>query len=201
MFADEAVYDCVEMGFGFAEGVEFGDGPSAGPLFELGECDDEVVEAHDGVDLVVDGADVGGDLGVEEGARDDFQRQRHALRGDVDLLSCLPSLAVVRGDGDDLIGVGIDPLPVEGRRGDAALAYVGGVFGGDEAFAQQDLHAPDGALFLVAAGVVDQHLLDVDGVVDEDDGSAHEAVLGNVPVGFVQILEEANGVAELDPFF
>ena len=42
-------------------------------VFEPGKGDDEVVEAHDGVDFIVDGADVGGDFGVEESAGDDFE--------------------------------------------------------------------------------------------------------------------------------
>ena len=41
--------------------------------------------------------------------------------------------------------------------------------------------------------------MDVAGVVDEDDGGAHETVLGDVAVGFVEVLEEADGIAELDP--
>ena len=36
-------------------------------------------------------------------------------------------------------------------------------------------------------------------MVDEDDGGAHEAVLGDVAVGLVEVLEEADGVAEFDP--
>ncbi len=168
-------------------------------VFEAGEGDDEVVEAHDGVDFVVDGADVGGDFGVEEGASYDFEREGHALGGYVDGLAGLPSVAVGGGDGDDLIGVGVDALAMEGGCGDATLAEVDGFFGGDEAFAEEDLHAADGALFAVAVGVVDEDVLDVAGVVDEDDGGAHEAVLGDVAVGFVEVLEEADGVAEFDP--
>ena len=45
------------------------------------------------------------------------------------------------GAGDDLVSVGGDALAVEGGRGDVALAHVDGVVGGDEAFAEQDLHA------------------------------------------------------------
>jgi hypothetical protein len=51
------------------------------------------------------------------------------------------------GAGDDLVAIGGDALAMEGGRGDAALADVDGVVGGDEAFAEEDLHAADGALF------------------------------------------------------
>ena len=37
------------------------------------------------------------------------------------------------------------------------------------------------------------------GVVDEDDGGAHESVLGDGTVGFEEVLEEEDGAAEFDP--
>ncbi len=58
--------------------------------FDAGEGDEEVVEVHDGVDLVVDAADVVGDFGVEEGAGDDFEREGHHGGADVDGLVGLP---------------------------------------------------------------------------------------------------------------
>ena len=152
MFADEAVDDGVEAGFGSAELDDAGDG-QVEEVFEPGEGDDEVVEAHDGVDFVVDAADVGGDLGVEEGAGDDFERELHAGGGDVDGLVGLPCL-VGSGAGYDLVSVGGDALAVEGGSGDAALTHVDGIVGGDEAFAEEDLHAADGALFDEAGGLV-----------------------------------------------
>ena len=142
----EAVDYGVEAGFGAAEFCDAGDG-EVEEGFDAGEGDDEVVEAHDGVDLVVDGADVGGDFGVEEGAGYDLEREGHPGGGDVDGLAGLPLVAVGGGDGDDLVCVGGDALAVEGGGGDAALADVDGVVGGDEAFAEEDLHAADGALF------------------------------------------------------
>ncbi len=157
VFVDEAVDYGVEAGFGAAEFGDAGDG-EVEEVFDAGEGDDEVVEAHDGVDFVVDGADVGGDFGVEEGAGYDLEREGHAGGGDVDGLAGLPLVAVVGGDGDDLVGVGGDALAVEGGSGDAALADVDGIVGGDEAFAEEDLHAADGALFDVAVGVVDEDL-------------------------------------------
>ena len=59
--------------------------------FEAGEGDEEVVEAHDGVDFVAHGEDVGGDFGVEEGAGDDVEGQLHHLVVDVDGLVGGPS--------------------------------------------------------------------------------------------------------------
>ena len=41
--------------------------------------------------------------------------------------------------------------------------------------------------------------LDVVGVVDEDDGRAHEAVVGDVAVGAMEVFEEQDGMAEFDP--
>ncbi len=198
MLADEAVDYRVEAGFGSAERDEFGDG-EVEEVFEPGEGNDEVVEAHDGVDFIVDAADVVGDFGVEEGAGDDFERERHAGGGDVDLLMGLPGSLLGVGAGYDLVSIGGDALAVKGRGGDAALTLVNGVVGGDEAFAEQDLHAADGALFDEARGLVDEDLADVVGVVDEDDGGAEELVVGDVAVGFEEVLEEADGVAEFDP--
>ncbi len=170
-------------------------------IFEAGEGDDEVVEAHDGVDLVVDAADVGGDLGVEEGAGDDFEGELHAGGGDVDLLVGAPGFLLGVCAGYDLVSVGGDALAVEGGGDDAALALVDGIVGGDEAFAEEDLHAADGALFDEAGGLVDENFTDVFGVVDEDDWGAQEAIVGDVAVGLKEVLEEADGVAEFDPGF
>ena len=64
--------DGVELGAAAAEFDDAGDGPVEDAL-EAGEGDEEVVEAHDGVDFVADGEDVGGDFGVEEGAGYDVQ--------------------------------------------------------------------------------------------------------------------------------
>ena len=196
--ADEAVDDGVEAGLGAAELCDAGDG-EVQERFDFGEGDDEVVEAHDGVDLVVDAADVGGDFGVEEGAGDDLERELHAGGGDVDLLAGAASFSLWSAQADDLVAVGGDALAVEGGRGDAALAHVDGVVGGDEAFAEEDLHAADGALFDEAAGLGDEDLADVVGVVDEDDGGADEAVTGDVAVGLEEVLEEEDGAAEFDP--
>ena len=57
--------------------------------------------------------------------------------------------------------------------------HVDGVVGGDEAFAEEDLEADDGALADEGGGLVDEDLVDEVGVVDEDDGGAEEAVVGD----------------------
>ncbi len=72
MLRDEAVDYGVEARFGFAEFDDAGDGEMEEGL-DAGEGNDEVVEMHDGVDFVVDSADVGGDVGVEERAGYDFE--------------------------------------------------------------------------------------------------------------------------------
>src|SRR6266478_6214006 len=102
-------------------------------------------------------------------------------------------------DGDDALSVGGDALAMEGGSGDAALTFVDRIFGGDEALAEEDLHAADGTLLDEVCSVGDEDLLDVAGVVEEDDGGAHETVVGDVTVGFEEIFEEADGMAELDP--
>ena len=194
VLVDEAVHDGVEAGFGAAEFDDAGYGEVEEGL-HAGEGDEEVVEAHDGVDLVVDAADVGGDFGVEEGAGYDFEGKGHAGGGDVDGLTGVPGVALMGGGVDDLVGVGVDALAVKGRCDDAALTLVDGVVGGDEAFAEKNLHAADGALFDEGGGLVDEDLADVLGVVNEDDGGAHEAVVGDVAVGLEEVLEEEDGAA------
>ena len=87
----------------------------------------------------------------------------HAGGGDVDGLAGLPLVAVGGGDSDYLVGVGGDALAVEGGCDDAALADVERFFGGDEAFAEEELHAADGALFAVAVGVVDEDVVGCSG--------------------------------------
>ncbi len=58
-----------------------------------------------------------------------------------------PSSSARRGccDLDDGVAIGGDALAMEGRRGKLALPHVDGIVGGDQAFAQQDLHALQGA--------------------------------------------------------
>ncbi len=85
------------------------------------------------------------------------------------------------------------------RRSNAALTHMKRLFGGDEAVAEEDLHAPHGALFHERTRLCDKDLANVFGVVDEDNGRAHEAVVGDVAVGLVEVLEEQDGAAELDP--
>jgi hypothetical protein len=194
MLVDEAVDGGVEAALGAAKLHDAGDG-EVEEGFDFREGDDEVVDAHDGVDFVVDAADVGGDLGVEEGAGDDFEGELHAGGGDVDGLTGLPLLALVDGTGYDLVSVGGDALAVEGGGRNATLTHVDGIVGGDEAFAEEDLHATDGALFDEGRGLIDEDLADVFGVVDEDDGCAHEAVVGDVAVGLQEMFEEEDGTA------
>ena len=199
-FADEAVDYGVERFFARRNLRDSGDGEVEVGL-ELGEGDDEVVEVHDGVDLVVDAADVGVDFGGEERAGDDFERESHGGGGDVEGLAGGDAVAGGGGGGDDLGGVGSDALAMEGGGGDAALAEVEGLLGGDEAFAEEELHALDGALLGEGGDLGDEDLADVVGLVDEDDGGAEELVLGDVAVGAVEVLEEEDGAAELDPGF
>src|SRR5579871_155038 len=198
MFGDEAVDYGVEANFGTAKFYDAGDGEVENGL-HAGEGDEEVVEVHDGVDLVVDAADVVGDFGVEEGAGDDLEREGHHGGANVDGLAGLPLVAMGGGADDDLVAVGGDALAMKGWRGDAALTDVDGVVGGDEAFAEEDLHAADGALFDEGGGLSDEDFANVVGVVNEDDRRAHEAVVGDVAISAEKVLEEENGAAKFDP--
>jgi hypothetical protein len=198
VLSDEAVDYGVKVGAGAEELFELRE-REVEVFFESREGDDETIEAHDGVDLVVDGEDVCCDIGVEEGAGYDFEGEGHAGSGDVDGLAGLPFVAVGCGDRGDLVGVGGDAVTVECGRDDAALAHVEGFFGGDEAFAEEEFHAADGAFFAVVVSVLDEDALDVAGIVDEDDVSAHEAVFGDVAIGLLEVGEESDGVAEFDP--
>ena len=103
------------------------------------------------------------------------------------------------GGGDDGVGVGCDALAVEGGGGDAALTDVDWVVGGDEALAEEDLHALEGALADEGRGLIDEDFADVLGVVDEDDVGVEELVLGDVAEGLVEVLEEQDGAADADP--
>ena len=102
---DHAGDDGVEASAGAAELHNAGDGEVEKAL-EHGERDEKVVETHDGVGLGIDGEDVGGDFGVEEGARDDAERELHNAGVDVDGLPGLPDGGFRGGDGGDLIRVG-----------------------------------------------------------------------------------------------
>ena len=59
----------------------------------------------------------------------------------------------------------------------------------------------EGALLDEGGCLVDEDFADVFGVVDEDDGRAEEAVVGDGAEELVEVFEEADGFAELDPGF
>jgi hypothetical protein len=195
---DDAIDDCVELCLGAAELDYAGDGQVEEGL-QPGEGDDEVVEAHDDVDFVVDAADVVVDVGVEEGAGYDFEGQGHRCGGDVEGLAGLDFFCCRSGRGNDLAGVGGDALAVKGGRHDAALAHVEGLFGGDEAFAEGELHALDGALLGEAGALGDEDFADIVGLVDEHDGGVEDAVAGHIAVGLPQVFKEEDGAAHLYP--
>ncbi len=197
-FADDAVDDGVEAGAGATEFDDAGYG-EVDEALKGGEGDEEVVEAHDGVGLVVDGADLVGDGGVEEGAGGDLEGEAEHGVIDVDGLAGLPLLGVGVGGVGDLAGICGDALTVEGGRGDLALAHVDRVVGGDKALAEKDLHALEGAFFDEGGGLVDEDFADVLGLVGEDDPGAEEGVAGGRAEGALEVLEEADGIAELDP--
>ncbi len=96
------------------------------------------------------------------------------------------------------VGVSGDALAMKGGRSDAALAHVEGAFAGDEAFAEQDLHAPLRALLDHLLRMVDQNLADEVGVIDEDDVLPPKLVVCDAAVGGGEMLEEQDGVGWLE---
>jgi hypothetical protein len=137
---------------------------------------------------------------VEQGTRDDLEGQLHLGGGDVKLLSV--AQAVTRGQGrlDDLTGIALNTLAMECWCGDTALLHMKRLIRGDQALAEQNLHAIDSALFDEACALRHQNFANVFGLVDEDDRRAQEHVVGDVSVGPQQVLEQQNRAAQLDPF-
>ena len=122
----------------------------------------------------------------------------HHLRADVDGLAGMPARAAERGPFGHDIGIGGDALPVKGGRGDAPLAHVEGALAGDEAFAEQDLHAALRALLDHLLRMVDENLADEVGMIDEDDVLPAQLVVCDAAVGGGEVLEEKDGVGWLE---
>jgi hypothetical protein len=76
---------------------------------------------------------------------------------------------------------------------------VGFTVGGDEAFAEQDLHAFLGAVFAEGGGFVDEDFADVVGFVEEDYMVEEDFVMGGAAVA-AQVFKELDGVAGLEEF-
>ena len=197
MVGDDAVHHGVEPCARATEAREAGQRRMKIGLGER-QRDEVVVEVHDDVDLVIDLEDVAGDVGVEEGAGDDLEGELHHLRADVDGLAGVPACAAQRGALGHDIGIGGDALAMEGRRGDAPLAHVEGALAGDEAFAEQDLHAALGALLDHLLRMVDQDFADEVGMVDEDDVLPAQLVVRDAAVGGGEVFEEQDGVRRLE---
>ena len=137
------------------------------------------------------------DLGIKQRSRGNLQSQPHHLRRKVKRLSRLPLRAERVGTLHDLAGVPLDALPMEGGRGDAASALVGLSVGGDEPFAEQDLHALLGAIFAEARRLVDEHFADVRGFVEQNDIVQQDAIMRGAAVT-AQVLKQPNRIARLE---
>ncbi len=156
-----------------------------------------VVEVHDDVHLVVDDVNLRRDLGIEERSRSDLQSQPHHFRGNVERLAGLPLRAEGVGTLDDLTRIALDALAMKGGRGDAASALVGLAVGGDEALAEQDLHALLRAVLAEGRGLVDEHFADVGRIVEKNDVAEEDAVMRG-PAEAAQVLEQQNRIARLE---
>ena len=198
MLADEAVNHFIETRLGLAKLHDSGDRPMQEQL-DARKGDDEVVEVHDGVGIVVDATDCRVDFGVEQGAGDDFEREFHRSGSDVEGLAGDDAVGGSYRGFDDLGGIRGDALAMKGRRSDAALTHVERLFGRDKSVAEKDLHPLHSPLFHERIRLRDEDLADVFGVVDEDDGRPHETVVGDVAVGLMEMLEEQDGASELHP--
>src|ERR1700741_3248062 len=96
------------------------------------------------------------------------------------------------------MAVGSDALAMECRGSDAPLPHVEGAFAGDETFAEQNFHAPLGALLDNLLGVVDQHFADEVGVIDEDDVLPAQFIVRDAAVSGSEVFEEKDGVRRLE---
>ena len=81
------------------------------------------------------------------------------------------------GEVDDLRGVALDALAMEGGRGDAASALVGFTVGGDEALAEEDFHALLGAVFAEGSGFVDEDFTQMSARLVKHDGRGERRIL------------------------
>jgi len=127
---------------------------------------------------------------VRRGGRDG----RHALRADVDGLSRNPGGTAQQSALRHHVAIGSDALAMKGGRSDAPLAHVEAALAGDEAFAQQDLHAALGALFDEGGGLGDQDLADQLWIIDENDVVGAELVMRNNTVLTDQVLKQQDRV-------
>ena len=104
-----------------------------------------------------------------------------------------------RGECDDLLPVALDALAMEGRCGDAACALMGFSVGGDQPFAEQNLHALLRAVFAEGSGLVDEDFADVGGIIEQDHVVEENAVVCGAAES-AQVLEEQDGIARLEEF-
>src|SRR5947209_3568110 len=126
MFRDQPIDDSVQSSLGAAElhdarnrKMKYG--------FHTRKGNEEVVEVHDRVDLVIDSPNVVCDLSIEKCARDNLERKRHHRSGDIDRLVGLPLACVQTCTRYNLARIGSDALPVEGWSDDSTLADMNGV--------------------------------------------------------------------------
>ena len=147
---------------------------------------------------------VAADLGVEERLGDDLERQPHHVGLDVADLAVAPGHEHPLGVFDHHTGIGGDPVAMERRLGELALGPPELALAGQEPVAQRSPRAPQPVVLDELPVLVDQHLLDQVGMVEEEDrrgpepGPDHVAVLAMparqcpqaVAAEFPQVAEE-----------
>ena len=102
---------------------------------------------------------------VEQALADDAEGEEQRLGMDIEGAG-LPAGGDLGGVPADDVAVGGDALPMEGRRGQPALAHVQGLLAGEEAVAEERAGPLHDERAAVAALVIDHDLLDEGGVVE-----------------------------------
>src|SRR5664279_1818428 len=156
---------------------------------------EEVIETHYDVHFIIDGAHVFGYVDVEKCARHHLQGEPHHLGSDVDFLALGPGCAHGCGAVHHDRPVSLDSLAMKCRSSNAALSLVDLTIAGDQAVAQQDLHASLSTLLDEVLRLIDQDFSNELRLVNKDDVVVAKTVVGNASVGGHKMFEEADGIA------
>jgi hypothetical protein len=135
------------------------------------------------------------DIGIEECARHNRQRQRHHLSIHVDRLPIAPSIARHPGAIHHFTCVRGDALAVKGGLHESTLTQVKLAFARQEAFTEQHLRALQHVSFHECALVCDENVAHIIGVSDEVHSQVTNLRSSNVPLRAMQGEEEPREVA------
>ena len=157
-----------------------GVGIQCGAVIRLaGPCDER---AHQGFHGFARLGRVAADLGVEQRLGHDLQGQVHHVGLGVADLAVAPRLQHPLGVIDHEPAVRSDPLAVKRRLGQLALAAPELAFAGQEPLPERPLRLPQPIVLDELPILVDQHLLDQVGMVDEHDSPGAESGRNQVAI-------------------